>query len=638
MPKSTPKNALSPRDLRAHRRRRTISTPTSQSTYQYDALPCHNSLRLLSLKPGKEEDPLVVDLEVVQGEDVDTRLADSYALSYVWGDPTRAESITCNMRLLKITSSLSIALQAIRKEDAEVLLWADAICINQDDPFERNHQIKLMTQIYSKAKRVLVWLGPDPDHVGAEAFQLSRRLSTDQLFAAHIVKNLAVAGKVDNHYQVMTSVMQMLFREWFHRVWTMQEIGLASRATLIWGSSQIDWVHTFRAVDLLDKRIPEIYLVLRQVRPSQVAHLYHWRSAADKFFLDILNLAAARNTTDPRDRVFALLSHPSARLKKSDEAPAELLIEADYTRSVEDVYTDVATRHIAVTKCLDVLSYVRCGQTFDIPSWVPDWSRRPDKNCLLTQHGTFASSGRGIFCHWHEYNVSSTNTEVNKDLRYSPKKAVTLCASVVGNVIWCSASLGDDVENINIPILSKAIWRYLQGALLEENPTSDSTASLIAKYRDALTCGGLYRRYSDAEGPRRHLSDFAAFWSQLWGNGPEAELVAKPDDPQRTKDRTYSFRTAWLYASKGRVMFHTDTGYVGRGPKTLSEGDEVCILQGGRVPYILRRVPSKAGEGESQTRDEWNLVGECYVSGAMYGELVEGEGIGEVQWEARTLV
>jgi hypothetical protein len=67
---------------------------------------------------------------MVEGAAVDSRLAESYALSYVWGDPTRAKSITCNMRLLKVTSSLSIALRAIRKQDAEVLLWVDAVAIN----------------------------------------------------------------------------------------------------------------------------------------------------------------------------------------------------------------------------------------------------------------------------------------------------------------------------------------------------------------------------------------------------------------------------------------------------------------------------------------------------------------------------
>jgi hypothetical protein len=428
----------------------------------------------------------------------------------------------------------------------------------------------------------------------------------------------------------------------------MQEIGLASKATLIWGSSQIDWLHIFRAIDLLHERISELWSRPYGARFRQVLHLYHWRSAADRPFLEVLDMAAMCDTTDPKDQVFALLSHPSARLKKSYEARAELLVEADYTRSVEDVYTVFATRHIAVTNCLDVLSYVRSrlmgsvllikapkAETFDLPSWVSDWNRRPDRHCLLTQHVTFASSGRGIFRHWHNYNVSSTKTAVNEDVRYSPKKALVLCASVIGNVIWHSTWNNGMFRVPPDKSEFQAIWRYLQGALLKRNPLS-STAGLIAKYRDALTCGGLHPRYSDAGGPQRHLTDFAAFWSQVWGNEPEAELVAKPDDPH--PDDSDAFGLAFWYVWPGRMEFHTDTGYVGLGPKNMREGDEVCILQGGRVPCILRGVRDKTREEESQSFDQWELVGECYVSGAMHGELVEGDGIGEVQWEARTLV
>jgi hypothetical protein len=43
-------------------------------------------------------------------------------------------------------------------------LWVDAICIDQkkdkDSTWERNQQVKLMGEIYVKAVRVLVWLGP----------------------------------------------------------------------------------------------------------------------------------------------------------------------------------------------------------------------------------------------------------------------------------------------------------------------------------------------------------------------------------------------------------------------------------------------------------------------------------------------
>jgi hypothetical protein len=39
------------------------------------------------------------------------------------------------------------------------MLWVDALCINQEDTTERNHQVMQMGAIYEKAKRVVVWLG-----------------------------------------------------------------------------------------------------------------------------------------------------------------------------------------------------------------------------------------------------------------------------------------------------------------------------------------------------------------------------------------------------------------------------------------------------------------------------------------------
>lgn len=39
--------------------------------------------------------------------------------------------------------------------------WVDAVCINQDDLEERSAQVKIMPQVYSKARCVVVWLGDD---------------------------------------------------------------------------------------------------------------------------------------------------------------------------------------------------------------------------------------------------------------------------------------------------------------------------------------------------------------------------------------------------------------------------------------------------------------------------------------------
>jgi len=49
----------------------------------------------------------------------------------------------------------------------------------------------------------------------------------------------------------------------------------------------------------------------------------------------------------------------------------------------------------------------------------------------------------------------------------------------------------------------------------------------------------------------------------------------------------------------------------------MMSGDVVVVLLGGKVPFVLRQV---GGEGEG---GQWRLIGECYVDGVMYGEMVE---------------
>ena len=44
-------------------------------------------------------------------------------------------------------------------------LWIDAVCINQNDISERNHQVLLMGDIYRGATTVLSWLGSHPELV-----------------------------------------------------------------------------------------------------------------------------------------------------------------------------------------------------------------------------------------------------------------------------------------------------------------------------------------------------------------------------------------------------------------------------------------------------------------------------------------
>jgi hypothetical protein len=86
------------------------------------------------------------------------------ALSYTWGDLTLTEEISVNGHPLQITQSLATALSSIWSEDTDIILWADAICVNQMDLVERTAQVQLMHQVYRTAQRVLIWLGLPTDH------------------------------------------------------------------------------------------------------------------------------------------------------------------------------------------------------------------------------------------------------------------------------------------------------------------------------------------------------------------------------------------------------------------------------------------------------------------------------------------
>jgi hypothetical protein len=128
--------------------------------YQYKSLTRDDEIRLLHLEPGSADD-IHVTLHPV-------RLSEkpSYeAVSYYWGDPNDTRVVYCGGERLHITNSLYTGLRRLRREDSVRVLWADAVCINQNDTLERNAQVGLMSRIYSQPERILIWLGEDTEGI-----------------------------------------------------------------------------------------------------------------------------------------------------------------------------------------------------------------------------------------------------------------------------------------------------------------------------------------------------------------------------------------------------------------------------------------------------------------------------------------
>jgi hypothetical protein len=66
-------------------------------------------------------------------------------------------------REISVTQNLESALRNTRKPEDVVWMWADAICINQDDDKEKEAQVQMMRDIYGTARIVTVFLGSGTD-------------------------------------------------------------------------------------------------------------------------------------------------------------------------------------------------------------------------------------------------------------------------------------------------------------------------------------------------------------------------------------------------------------------------------------------------------------------------------------------
>ena len=130
-------------------------TDSDCSFYHYCPLPSEKFIRLLELYPGNANENIDCTLYQTKLED-----APKYeAISYTWGNPANKTNVLCDSKIIMVTQNLKDALCRLKLKDESRILWADAICINQNDDVEKGSQVKLMARIYGNATRVCAWLG-----------------------------------------------------------------------------------------------------------------------------------------------------------------------------------------------------------------------------------------------------------------------------------------------------------------------------------------------------------------------------------------------------------------------------------------------------------------------------------------------
>ncbi len=595
------------------------------SYYQYAELGGPNHIRLLKLNPSRESDEINANFSLINLE------ADrpSYeALSYCWGNDPPQHHIRVEGSILPVRPNLYEALSTIRNRETSQLLWIDAVCINQHNAQERGNQVQRMSEIYSKAESVLIWLGSGNSDGEIALSFLKELLNLEQFDKL-----------VETESEKWKSVEELLRNKWFTRRWVLQDVALARKATLQWGKAKILWEDFADAIRILGARVDRItnlkknanFLNTDSTRRALPATAY--MDATQSIFkkagngetierlcsLELLvSSMVAFGASDPRDTIYAVLS----LAKKGHN------VVANYSKEVLDVYSDFVEYCINTSCSLDIIcrhwahipprkkARFRENQADTLPSWIPSVLGSPfatfdDVNSNNRLHGDSfvglpdrkcynASLGMQVDDSVYIRKLSISSEWGSQIYRILPVKGLEISrikeigeraihGTIPSEWLEIGGWVSIDASSENVPPhLPDKLWRTL---VADRDP-------------DGYKAPGWYRR-ACLHCLTRPSQDPDINTRQMIKNTETPSLVI--DFLKRVQSVIWNRK---FFTTSGRP----GEEQVGLAPAQAQVGDTICILFGCSVPVLLRK----------QDSGQYKLIGEVYLHEMMDGQALVG--------------
>lgn len=506
-----------------------------------------------------------------------------------------------------------------------------------------------MRNIYSRAERVIGWLGPD-DNGGSQAlktldalFRNAIRYPDNFEWARRMPELLTVNGTftTDSGTNLesndrLEKLQRLLRSPFWKRIWIVQELVLLLNLRLLCGEEFMDIpepVSFYNTVIKLTKlsggrpaslplnvwmRLNECIALLRLLAALRFRHL-HQEHQVYRFWKGISGFLRARvalefhESSDPRDHVYGL------------SGLFELDIIPDYgaNMTVADVYLEVAQHCLRTEEALDVLCLAGTRHSCNgpdclthrvSPSWVPDWRLSTPARFRLPrypQSHAFPSNGglqmqvidhkwlRGSAVVWDtvsrtEYKTGwdlgewdlAEDIDIEKTGDWAYPSGISRFKAMI--ILWHGGYDGSKTSICDLQPDSELFWSY-----------EVIFYAMIAK--------PWANKHGQPEIPRLIRCMFGL-------NG----LTIVPNAIPNRHRESYNARSRQLRYDMR--CFHTERKYIGLGPLATEAGDIVCILEGHKAPVLLRRRGS-----------HYTFVGDCDVVGVMNGEVLEAVKRGEAE-------
>jgi len=554
------------------------------------------------------------------------------ALSYTWGDASKTRPLVIEEDgeefELRITENLD---SAFRNLGLAGDFWIDAVCINQSDELEKSWQVQQMWRIYNSAECMATWLGTAAD---------DSDLLMDQISKIDLIDRARDAKSTDEFSQVfknwappedfisLPAFSALTKRAYWRRVWIQQELHASSNGWLHCGRKRVPISFVYLVLLQLEKMQSELRkrgLVLVR-RDSFAAYLGMIKNDDDMVLtaraikvhqtnaqklVESLPMLLKRfyvygkglEASDPRDFIYGLLNMSTD--------PADLGITADYSKSKQKLFIEVATaliKRISLQLLLWRNTHTAKETEPPLPSWAPDWSAR----ILIPLVGPLKASNLRF--------QASRDSESEFSFVNSTNQHPTL--AVTGIAMDFVRTVGDSVMEIRVS--DRTIYEHDQ----------DQNYNLALRWLDDIErlskhCGNIYGGKSGTK---------EAIWRT-----PIADTTLTPEGHQRAEkvlEECYKFCRSGImravlksheleqkkFALAGRYwrllvtrcsnrkLFATEKGYLGLGPAASTPGDIIAVIFGLNAPLVLR----------ASGVDEYQIVGEAYVHGIMDGEAMNG--------------
>lgn len=624
--------------------------------YKYESLSSPSTqIRLLELLPG--HGTIECRLKVTELEQAEYTYEPisycwkSYSLEHWWGCTYKEKkNQDKDFRILidgadfDIYESLHGALSKFRLSTGVRVLWADAICIDQENTDEKNAQVPLMASIYKKGKGTLAWLG-EADHHTRKAFEYlkgnARRHSDTFSLSSQPEQPEAelVCGNTLSHdapvhrrclrdlwasfnkTRLRVSLESIINRPYFRRAWIVQEITKSWSLSLICGDFEMEWrLLSDESLGI----IPEFggdscFTALDKLRNEQYQY----------DLMEVASMVSLTQASRAHDKLYGILGL----------VPGDLMtvkIHVDYKKDPDDVFYDFSKELLIASRKLGVLC-MSYGMSPDRPKHVPSWVWNPQPGEPHTRF--LVPSSRS-----NQYHAAA---DTQWQPEFSGKKLerfekLGLRGIVLQNVTTVSSgwntlprsSLPFYMEDPR-PFLQQVLWYFehraigginkgSNGLVTAENrrdilfrttwPYKFSTETPLPEcdqLEEVRTIAKLTRFDSEIvkrfgryiPGEKKQMTSWARFKLLV---AIEAFLIRRALGNPAAKqfDRLVP---SFSYLNNRRLA-RTDAGDIALCPKETAVNDKIVLLQGSDVPFVLR-----------PTGDNWRIVGECYVHTLMRG-------------------